>query len=149
MHTDAHVTQLMLKSRTGHETVPSLGQTLTSAGGFVFSFWFLTHLGSFTGSHSELSHLSVCHRSSLICRCSSCCCCCHLSELGRVGYALLSARRRGCPCLQNDGSADTFIHSLGENREVSFSSAHCCRMTQGRISYQGSPRSMGGDRMVT
>lgn len=36
VHVDAHVTQLMLKSCPGHEREQSLGQALTSAGGFVF-----------------------------------------------------------------------------------------------------------------
>lgn len=54
-----------------------------------FLFWFLIHLGLFTRSHSELSHLPVCDCSSPICRC-----CCHLTELGQRPEAKLACVSR-------------------------------------------------------
>lgn len=93
VHVDAHGIQLMLKSGTGHETVQSRGQ-------LRFGLFVLVFNLSFTGSHPELSQLSVCRSLSLIC----CCCCrCHLSELGRTGYALPNARRRGWPVFAERG----------------------------------------------
>lgn len=119
------------------------GQAFTSAGGFgFFLFWFLTHL---------LDHVQNCLIFlSVIAHLLSAAAAISVSSAGWDMPALVPGGEAG-PCLQNEASADTFIHSLGENREVAFSSARYYRMTQGRISYQGSPRSMrgGGSCVIT